>query len=350
MRKPATLVGALALSAWAALSTVRAQDADITALSQRTGPEREAQLAQAARKEGRVNLYSSLVPKDLVTLASAFEKKYGVKVVYWRAGSEKVLQRAVTEARAGRREADVIETNGPELEALAEEKVIAPATSAHEKDLMPAALRPDKRWTGLRLNLFVQAYNTNLVKKEDLPKTYQDLLDPKWKGKLAMEAQDLDWFAAVVTGMGEQKGLDFFRKLVATNGIELRKGHTLLAGLVAAGEIPLTLTLYNHNAEKLQRNGAPIQWFTIEPAYARVNGIAVTKAAPHPHAALLFFDFMLGPEGQKILQKAEYIPVNLKVDDARRRPNLRFIDPALTVHEEAKWNKLYDEIITRQGK
>jgi iron(III) transport system substrate-binding protein len=340
----------LATSLVAALPAAQAQTTDITALSQRTGPDREARLLDAARKEGQVNLYSSLVSKDIGTIAAAFEKKYGVKVSYWRAGSEKVLQRAVTESRAGRHEADVIETNGPELEALARENVLAAATSAHEKDLLPASLRPDHKWTGLRLNMFVQAYNTNLVRKPDLPKTYEDLLDPRWKGKLAMEAEDVDWFAAVVTGMGEAAGVKFFRDLVTRNGVGLRKGHTLLAGLVASGEVPFALTLYNHNADKLKKDGAPIDWFQIEPAYARVNGIGVTRAAPHPNAAVLFFDYMLGPEGQAILQKAKYIPTNLTLKDKHTRSDLRFIDPRIILDEQDKWNKLFEEIITRQAR
>ena len=342
------LFGLAAVSALAATAPVHAQD--IAALSKLTGPEREAKLIEGARKEGQVTVYGSLVGKDVGPLGDAFQKKYGVKLNYWRAGSEKVLQRAVTEARAGRREMDVMETNGPELEAASREKVFAPVTTVHEKDLLPAALRPDRMWTGLRLNMFVQAYNTKAVQKADLPKTYADLLDPKWKGKLGIEAEDTDWFGAVVSGMGEAQGQKFFRDLVTKNGVGVRKGHTLLAALVASGDVPLALTVYNHNADKLKKEGAPIDWFTIQPAYARVNGIAVARNPPHPHAALLFFDFMLGPEGQAILQKAQYIPTNLTLKDPNLRPDLKFIDPRIVLDEQDKWSKLYEEIITRQAR
>lgn len=350
MKRFTRLACVLAAALSTAVTAASAQGTDITALSQRTGSDREAKLAEAARKEGSVNVYTSLVSKDMGALAAAFEKKYGVKVSYWRAGSEKVLQRAVTESHAGHHEVDVVETNGPELEALAREKILAPATTAHEKELLPESIRPHRRWTGLRLNMFVQAYNTNLVKKADLPKTYQDLLDPKWKGKIAMEAEDVDWFAAVVSGMGEAQGVKFFRDLVSTNGIGLRKGHTLLAGLVASGEVAFALTLYNHNADKLKKEGAPIEWFQIQPAYARVNGIGVTSRAPHPNAALLFFDYLLGPEGQAILQKQQYIPTNLTLKDPHTSAHLRFIDPRILLDEQDKWNKLFDEIITRQAR
>jgi iron(III) transport system substrate-binding protein len=343
------LAAALAGAALAVIAPARAQTIDITALSQRTGPDREARLLEGARKEGEVAVYSTLVTEDIGAVAAAFEKKYGVRVKYWRASSEKVLQRALAEARNGRHDVDVVETNGPELEALSREKLLAPATSAHEADLLPASIRPHRQWTGLRLNMFVQAYNTNAIKKADLPKTYRDLLDPKWKGRLAIEADDSDWFAAVVRDMGEAEGTKLFRDIVSTNGISVRKGHTLLAGLVASGETPFALTLYNHNADRLKKKGAPIDWFTIQPAYARVNGVSVARKSPHPHAALLFFDFILGPEAQTILQKANYIPANLKLNDPATRAGLRFIDPAIVLDESAKWEKYFDEIITRHA-
>lgn len=338
----ALLVAAIGLGAHAQLP-------DIASLSRLAGAERDQRLLEGARKEGGLSLYTSLVVDDIGAAAAAFEKKYGVKVKYWRASSEKILQRAVTEARSARYEVDVVETNGPELEAMAREKLLAPAASAHDADLLPEAIRPHHLWTGLRLNMFVQAYNTNLVRKEDLPKTYRDLADPRWKGKLAIEAEDVDWFGAVVRGMGEAEGLKLFRD-VAANGIMLRKGHTLLAGLVASGEAPFALTLYNHNAERLKKKGAPIDWYAIQPAYARVNGIAVAAHAQHPHAALLFYDFMLGPEGQAILQRAHYIPTNLKLNDPGTRAGLRFIDPAMVLDEQDRWEKQFNEIIARHAR
>jgi iron(III) transport system substrate-binding protein len=338
----------LASIAWMAPAEVGAQGPDISALAKLAGPQREARLLEGARKEGEVNVYTSLVVEDIAAAAAAFEKKYGIKAKYWRASSEKIVQRAITEARSGRFDVDVIETNGPELEALTREKLLAEATSAHDADLLPEALRPHRQWTGLRLNMFVQAYNTSLIRKEDLPKTYRDLLDPKWKGQLAIEAEDVDWFGAVVNGLGPAEGLKLWRDVAATNGIMLRKGHTLLAGLVASGEAPLALTLYNHNAERLKQKGAPIDWFAIQPAYARVNGIAVARRPMHPHAALLFFDFMLGPEGQAVLQKANYIPTNLRLDNPYTRAGLRFIDPALVLDEQDRWEKQFNEILKRQ--
>ena len=326
-----------------------AQPADPASIVQHEGADRERLLVQGAAKEGEVSVYTSLVPEDLAALSEAFEKKYGVKVKGWRASSEKVLQRTVAEARANRRDADVIETNGPELEALYREQVLQPLKSPHMKDLMPEAVRPHGQWVGERITLFVQSYNTKLVKKEEVPKRYADLADPRWKGRLGIEAEDEDWFATVVHSLGEEKGLATFRE-IAKNGFSVRKGHTLLAGLVASGEVPFSLTTYSHGAEKMKRKGAPVEWYAIEPAIGRVNGIAIVRKPGHPHAAALYLDFVLSPEGQAILQKGGYVPSNLKVKDAAQKLALKFVDPAMLLDESDKWKKLYDEIVLRNAK
>jgi iron(III) transport system substrate-binding protein len=304
-----------------------------------------AQNLEAARKEGEVMLYTSLVPEDLVPLGAAFEKKYGVKLKTWRANSEKVLQRAVTEIRAGRNDADVVETNGPQMESLYRENGLQVVKSARIKDLMPQALRPHGHWVGTRINMFVQSYNTKLVKKDELPKSYADLANPRWKGRLGIEAEDEDWFAMVVKELGEENGLRVFREIVRVNGLSVRKGHTLLAGLVASGEIPLALTTYSHGTEKMKKKGAPVDWFAIAPAIGRANGIGIVRNPPHPNAAALFVDFLLSPEGQQILQQGGYVPASLKVADRAQKLPLKFVDPALILDEDAKWKKLWTEIV-----
>ena len=130
------------------------------------GPDREQRLLQGARQEGALTVYTSLTVEDITELAAAFEKKYGIKVKFWRASSEKIVQRIVTETRAGRFDFDLVETNGPELETLHREQLLQKATSPHNADLIPQAILPHREWVGTRLNMFVQIYNTKLVKKE----------------------------------------------------------------------------------------------------------------------------------------------------------------------------------------
>ena len=304
----------------------------------------------AAKKEGAVSLYTSLISEDLTALSQAFEKKYGVKVNGWRASSEKVLSRVIVESRANRHDVDVIETNGPELESLYREKDLQPLTSARLGDLMPQAIRPHGHWVGTRINMFVQSYNTALVKKDEVPKSWADLADPRWKGRLGIEAEDEDWFAMVVKQLGEEKGLALFREISRVNGFSVRKGHTLLAGLVASGEVPFSLTTYSHGAEKMKQKGAPVEWYAIPPAIGRANGVAIYKQPPHPNAAALFVDFILSPEGQKILEKGGYVPANLKVNNPAQKLPLKFVDPAVVLDEDEKWRKLYSEIVLKAAK
>ena len=338
-----------AIAATLAASTIAWAQAPDSSIVRYERPDREQFLAQGAKKEGEVVVYTSLISEDLVALSGAFEKKYGVKVKGWRAGSEKVLQRALAEARAGRNDADIVETNGPELESLHREKILQAIKSPHMKDLMPQAIRPHGEWVGTRINMFVQSYNTNLVKKEELPKTYSDLANPRWKGRLGIEAEDEDWFATAVKGEGEEAGLRTFRE-IAKNGFSVRKGHTLLAGLVASGEIAFALTTYSHGAEKMKQKGAPVEWFAIEPAIGRANGIAILRKPPHPHAAALFVDFVLSPEGQAILEHGGYVPANLRVGTKAQKLPLKFVDPATVLDEDAKWKKLYSEIVLGNAK
>ncbi len=351
MRLPMkTLMLLLLAAALAATGCERAQKTSrIAEVAAYTGADREQRLIEGAKKEGQVSVYSSLTVEDLTALAEDFEKKHGIKVNYWRASSEKVVQRFITESRGERHDADVIETNGPEMEALHREKLLQPLTSPYQQDLIPAAIQPHKEWAGTRLNLFVQIYNTQLVKKEELPKSFEDLRHPRWKGRLGIEAEDYDWFAGVVTGLGEDKGLKLFREIVDRNGMSVRKGHTLLAGLVASREVPYALTVYIHNAEKLKKKNAPVDWHIIPPAIARANGIAVSNRAPHPHAAILFYDYMLS-EGQKILYKGQYVTTNKKIDSAMAKLPMKFVEPALILDESAKWQKLYEGIVTRPAK
>jgi iron(III) transport system substrate-binding protein len=313
-------------------------------LSQYTGADRMQKLVDGAKKEGTLSMYTSAQGSDMGPLVAAFEKKYGVKTDMWRAGSENVLQRAVTEARANRFTVDVVETNGPELESLSREKIFQAVKSPQLANIMPQALRPHGQWVGTRLNVFVQAYNTKAVKKEELPKSWDDLLKPIWKGRLGIEQEDQDWLAGMASELGEARAIKLFKDVVATNGMSVRKGHTLLTQLVASGEVPFALTVYNYKVEQLRQKGAPIDWLAVGKAVARPNGIGVARQAPHPHAALLFYDFELSEEGQKILAGRDFVPTNTKVDSAIAKQPLQFVDAAMMLDAGQKWVDLYQQI------
>jgi iron(III) transport system substrate-binding protein len=310
------------------------------------GADRDQRVIEGARKEKQVVVYTSLNLKDSVPITQAFEKKYGVKVELWRSSSEKVLQRALTEFRAGRFAVDSFELNGPELEALYREGLLEEFFSPEFKNLPPAAFPKHRHYAADRFNFFTIAYNTNLVKPNEVPNSYEDLAHPRWTGRIGIEASDTDWFGSIVKFMGEEKGLALFRK-IAQQKPQMRTGHTLIAELVASGEIPLAATIYNHNAERLVVNGAPIKWKALTPTFGRPNGIAVAKRAQRPYAALLFADFMLSLEGQKLIQKRNRVPASNKVDSNLNDFPYEMIDPVIVLDEAEKWEKIWSELFLK---
>lgn len=313
------------------------------------GADRDAKIAAEAKKQGQVVIYTSLNLKDSVPITEVFEKRTGIKAQLWRASSEKVLQRAITEARAGRFAPDILETNGPEMEALYREKLLDPFHSPHFKDLPAAAFPKHRHYIADRFNFFTIGYNTNLVKPEEVPKAYTDLADARWSGRVGIEASDVDWFGAMVKAMGEEKGLAFFRKL-AENKPQIRTGHTLMAELLASGEIPLVATIYNHNVERLAVKGAPVKWKPLVPTFGRPNAIGVCRHAPHPHAALAFADFMLSKEGQTILKERNRVPASLSVDTHLNKFPFQMIDPVITLDENDRWEKIWSELFLKGQK
>jgi iron(III) transport system substrate-binding protein len=294
-----------------------------------------------------VVLYTSLAPTESGPLAQAFEKKAGIKVELWRALSEKVVQRALTEARAKRYSVDVIETNGPEMEMLAREGLFAKLESPYLADLPPAAVPKHRQWVPDRLNFFVVGYNTQKVRREDLPKDYRGFLDPKWKGRLGIEATDSEWMATLVKRWGEKEGFDYFRKL-ADMRPDVRKGHVLLAELIAAGEIPVGLTVYNSNAESFKRKGAPIDWVPVQPVVARPQGIAILRNAPHREAAQAFVDFVLSPEGQELFNSMGRVPVSTRVKTHLNQFEYTLVDPATVLDEQQKWTREWDKLFIQK--
>ncbi len=305
--------------------------------------------AAPERPEDALTLYTTIAEKDLPTLLGPFEAEHGIKVNVWRAGTDRIMQRTMSEAAAGRYDVDVIHFGSPEMEALAREHILEPIDSPVHADLQPGSVPAHKQWAATLLSVWVQAYNTDLVRREELPKSYRDLLDPRWKGRLGIEAKDQDWFASVADVVGgEQDGVEFFRRLAATNGVSVRVGHTLLNNMVISGEVPLALTLYNYMPEQAKKKGAPIDWFTLEPAIARSNAVGIARRAPHPAAARLFYDYLLGEEAQRSFVSMDYVPSNTRVPSPLAGVRILQTDPVRTLDEADKWTKLFEETLLKR--
>lgn len=255
----------------------------------------------AAKREGEVVVYASMNLGEANLLSGEFERRYPfVKVKLNRTGSEKLLTRVLTEARAKKSFADVIQTVEFSMHVFTRRGVLAryppQANRLYTKDF-----KEEGYWTTVYYNPYVVAYNTRLVPPRAVPQTYEDLLDPKWGKNIMMEGTKADWFAGVLQIMGREPGLKYMRAL-ARQQPSLREGHELLAQLVVAGEGALDVNIPASSVDRIKEKGAPIDWTAVGAAPAVMVGIGQSAEAPHPNAAKLYIDFVLSREGQKILQ------------------------------------------------
>jgi len=235
---------------------------------------------------------------------------------------------------------------GDEIEALARENVVAAYNSPYTADLPDWAIPPHRKWLSDRANLWVVGYNTDKVKNADLPATYDGFADPKWKGRIAIESSDQDWMWGVIDYLGEARGLELFRKLSAMKP-EMRLGHALLANLIAAGEVPVGLTTYSGLADSLRKKGGPIDWVAVEPLVGRPQAVGLAARAQHPNAALLFADFILSPEGQRLLNSMDRVPASRHETTLLNKFKYQMVDPIKWVNESAKWEKLFAELFMK---
>jgi iron(III) transport system substrate-binding protein len=319
-----------------------------TSLLRSKAADRSQKLVAAATAEKELSLYTAFRPQDLQAVITPFEKKYGIKVKVWRSGSDNVMRRVITEAAGKRNEVDVVMITSPELEAVHREKLLQPVESPYFGDLLPGSVPAHKQWATVLMNVWVQAYNTSVIKKEDLPKSYQELADPKWKGKLGVEAKVFEWYTGVVRDMGEGNGVKLFNEIAGRNGVSVRLGMSLLNNMVVAGEVPLALAMYIDLPEKGKRAGQPIDWFALEPVMAMGFNVSVARLAPHPNAAALFEDYMLSPETQKLLSSLFFYPASTKAQSIYPKLNLKLIDPVFSVDTYDKWNKSYEDVVTKR--
>lgn len=256
-----------------------------------------------ARQEGHVVFYTSWGPSDADYVIKAFEKKFPFfKVELVRSSSERTLNRLLTEQHAKAFLGDVVAISGIQSGILKEKGALERYESP-EAASFPAEWRdPDGFGVGLHQTIYVIGYNSKLVAASEVPKKYEDLLNPRWKGQLGWDPEEYYLFGALMKARGREKGLEFWQRL-AQQQITFRKGYTLISELVAAGEFPVAVSLYQHRVDEYRDKGAPIQWIAPDPLVGGdPNKIALLKNAPRPNAAKIFIDFMLSMEGQKLLQ------------------------------------------------
>jgi len=258
-------------------------------------------LLEAARREGELVYYASMNVAEANAVIGAFEKRYPfIKVKLNRIASEKLLTRVLTEARAKKIFADVIQTVEFSMHIFSRSGILARYTP-QANSMYPKEFKEEGFWTTVYYNAYVTGYNTRLVTAHALPKSYDDLLDPKWKGALMMEGTKADWFAGMLQIMGQERGLKYMRAL-AKQQPSPREGHELLAQLIVAGEGLFDINIPAASVERMKERGAPIEWTALGEVPAIMVGIGLSAQAPHANAAKVFLDFVLSREGQKLMQ------------------------------------------------
>ena len=312
-------------------------------------------LVAAAKKEGRVVLYTPLIVDQIVRpLAAAFRAKYGIPVDYQRLDSNQVVLKILNEHRARRVSADVI-TTSLGIQGLITARALRPFKSVSAEELPPQYKDPNGYWASIRLHVYGPAVNTNLIKEADRPRTYDDLLDPKWAGKMAWRRQNMTgstgFIANILATKGEQAGMEYLRKLARQRVITVSISDRALLDQVIAGEYPMAIAMTNHNIEISRREGAPLAWIPLEPALMTSEQIGLTTLGPHQNAGMLFVEYVLSREGQTVFQKAGYIPAHPAIPP--RDPKLlpatggfkaNVFSPQTVEANLKRWDDIFDEL------
>jgi iron(III) transport system substrate-binding protein len=296
------ITAALIIASFISLSTSTIDSAPAAAA------ERD-KLLEGAKKEGRLVLYTGMETEEASVFTKEFTRKYPfIKVDVFRSAGEKVQARFVVEHRANTHLADVFQTSIVQVYQLKNLGMLARYISEEAPAFAEGFKDPQGYWTTFYQIPYVIGYNTRQVAAKDVPSSYEDLLHPKWKGLISLETEEYQWFYQMLQIMGRDKGLEFMKRFAAQN-LQMRKGHTLLAQLVAAGESAIATVVYSNRVERMKATGAPIDWVRFKgPTITVINAISIPDKAPHPNTARLFVDFALSKEGQGLLRAQRRVP------------------------------------------
>jgi ABC-type Fe3+ transport system substrate-binding protein len=317
----------------------------------------DAATIAAAKREGEVTWYSTQIINQLVRpVAAAFEKKYpGIRVRYIRANATEIAIKILNESHAGNPQSDIFDGTSTvvplEREGYVLQWLPEPAKS------YPALYRdPEGYWVASHIFINTPGYNTALIPKGGEPKTYQDLLDPKWRGKIVWDglpsaSGGTGFIATVLAEMGEEKGMEYLRAFAKQKVVNVAASAREVLDQVIAGEYPLALQIFNHHAVISAKKGAPVDWIKMEPATGTLSTVSIHKNAPHPNAAKLLFDFIISDEGQKVFRDADYLTADPAVPP--REPSLtpegghfrtRFFSPEALEDNTAKWTQVFEQL------
>ena len=268
----------------------------------------QGMIVEGAKKEGALVVYTSMTVDQMQKILDAFKARYPfIRTTMFRAVGERLLTKIMTEAQTGKYDFDVVQSAESQAYFLKKKNLLQKYISTESKNIQKPFFDPEGYWTAVYIMPNVIAYNTRMVKRDEVPKTDEDLVNPKWKGKIGMDHTKPEWFAWKLKRMGEEKGLAYMKKLAAQE-FQLYAGLSVITNLLVAGEFPLVLNTYLHNVEEVKRKGAPVDWIVQDPVFTKFQPLGIGSKAPHPNAAKLFSDFVLSEEGQKIIASFGRVP------------------------------------------
>ncbi|MDH3442534.1 MAG: extracellular solute-binding protein [Deltaproteobacteria bacterium] len=299
----------------AGLTTQTTRAASVEEIALMKSADRQKMLVEGAKQEGSVMFYTGLIVNQVVRpLKAAFEKKYPfINVEFFRGNSSRISQKLLSEYQADRHDVDVL--SGSTATSVVQQagfmqKFFSPEFSRYSDELKD----PNGFWGVTNVYFLTPAYNTQMVQPNEVPKSYQDLLHPRWKGRMIWSTSSSSggpmFIGNVLRTMGEEAGKTFLEKLKSQNVAKTTASNRQVVDQVVAGEYALALHIFNHHVYISQKKGAPVEWFTLGPPTATVSTIGLLNKSPRPHAAMLFIDFLLSEEGQKVFQAANYLPAD----------------------------------------
>lgn len=316
-------------------------------LSFAAGPAANAQdIKERAQAEGKMMFYAAFNANDSKTLIDAFKQVYPkIDATFYRATDAQLMERILTENRAGKNLSDVVMSTSFYGHNLKKRGLLAPYDSPERKFYRDGYKDAQGAWTSIYTNYAAFGYNTRTVPKSSVPKSHNDLLKPEWKGNIGIDSRAYEWFGTMLKAMGDEKGMAYMRELAKQ--VQLRNGRTLLAQLVAAGEFKGGLSAYSQTFEQLKPAGAPVDWVYLNPVFANIHPIGLAAKAPHPNAGKLFIDFALSKKAQELIRGMNRIPdrIDTPPDQARLMEGIKpAFAPTEVLEEFERYAKIFHEV------
>lgn len=270
----------------------------------------QEQLIAGAKNEGKLVVYGSATAQQLQMYFAAFNKRYPfIKTEFFRTGKQKLLSRVLLEEQAKQYTADVIHTSVIETHIMKKRGALSKYVPSEAAAFPSQYKDPDGMWTSAYASGTLLGYNTRQLKRAELPKSYEDLLNPRWKNGLAIDSNKIEWFAMLL----KLKGRAFMEKLAAQKP-NVQPGNVLVLQLLAAGEFPIAAGVYEYSVEDMKMKGAPVDWVGLEPVITYTVAVSLPSHPPRPFAAKLFIEWLLSKEGQEVVNQYGRVPIRDDVE------------------------------------